>query len=47
MICADVTWGPQEHSVPRDTDTPVSLELVKSRSLSGFIAFDTVPVHWM
>ena len=43
----DANWGPQDQSVPKPTVSPVTLELFKSRSLSGFIIYDHGPIHWM
>ena len=42
---ADANWGPQDQSRPKPNDT--SVELFKSRSLSGFIIWMHGPIHWV
>lgn len=44
---ADANWGPQDASVPKKKPPSVSLDLFKSRSLSGFLIWHTGPIHWM
>ena len=42
---ADANWGPQDQAKPKSNDP--SLELFKSRSLSGYIIWMNGPVHWV
>ena len=44
---SDANWGPQDASFPKPTDSPVLLDLWKSRSISGFIIWLGGPLHWM
>ena len=47
LALTDANWGPQDQSVPRPTDTETTLDLFKSRSLSGFIVWGHGPIHWI
>ena len=40
----DAKWGPQDQSKPEPNDPP--LDLLKLRSLSGFIIWLNGPFHW-
>ena len=42
---SDANWGPQDQSVPV-TPVPDSVELFKTRSISGHIIILNGPLHW-
>ena len=46
IALTDANWGPQDQSVPKPSTTPASLDIFKSRSLSGYILWGTGPIHW-
>ena len=43
----DANWGPQDQSVPKPDDPPEYLDLFKSRSIAGYVAWICGPVDWM
>ena len=43
---SDANWGPQDQSVPKDTDPPVELNLFKSRSIAGHVIWLAGPLDW-
>ena len=42
----DANWGPQDQSVPKESDDPILLELFKSRSIAGFVIWLGGPLTW-
>ena len=42
----DANWGPQDASTPNPSDTPVYLDLFKSRSIAGYLIWLGGPLHW-
>ena len=47
IALTDANWGPQDQSVPKPNTSPESLELFKTRSLSGYILWGHGPIHWV
>ena len=44
---SDTNWGPQDQSVPKETDEPIELDLFKSRSIAGYVIWLAGPVDWV
>jgi len=44
---SDANWGPQDQSVPKETDEPIELDLFKSRSIAGYVIWLAGPVDWV
>jgi hypothetical protein len=44
---SDANWGPQDASVPKQSDPPQDIDLFKSRSISGFLIWLGGPLHWV
>ena len=47
MALTDTNWGPQDQSHPSKNKVLPSLDLFKTRSLSGFILWRHGPIHWV
>lgn len=45
LSLSDANWGPQDQSKPKEGESR-SLDLFKSRSLSGFLIWFGGPLHW-
>ncbi len=41
----DANWGPQDQSTPKPNETR-TLDLFKSRSISGYLLWYSGPIHW-
>jgi hypothetical protein len=39
-------WGPQDQSIPKESDDPILLDLFKSRSIAGFVIWLGNPLTW-
>ena len=42
----DSNWGPQDQSVPKESEPPVHLDLFKTRSIAGHVILLGGPIHW-
>ena len=47
IAITDANWGPQDQSVPKQHAPPETMELFKTRSLSGYVLWGHGPIHWI